>query len=133
MTAIEPEPIADLIELVDEYPDLEVVEETSLEALRHLPIADAIVLDGDHNYYTLSEELRLIAERAEAGSRCWSSTTSAGRSRAATSTPRRTGSRRSIATRTARTSSSFRGTRARPSAGCHSSGARWRRAAPATG
>jgi hypothetical protein len=67
VTAIEPEPISDLIELVDEYPALEVVEETSLEALTHLPIADVVVLDGDHNYYTLSEELRLIAERAPEG------------------------------------------------------------------
>ncbi len=67
VTAIEPEPISDLIELLDEYPDLEVVEETSLKALTHLPIADVIVLDGDHNYYTLSEELRLIAERAPDG------------------------------------------------------------------
>jgi hypothetical protein len=65
VTAIEPAPISDLLELVEEHPDLEVVEETSLEALEHLPIADAIVLDGDHNYYTLSNELRLIAERAE--------------------------------------------------------------------
>jgi hypothetical protein len=65
VTAIEPEPISDLIELLDEYPELEVVQETSLEALRHLPITDAIVLDGDHNYYTLSNELRLIAERSE--------------------------------------------------------------------
>jgi hypothetical protein len=67
VTAIEPAPISDLLELVEEYPDLEVVEETSLEALEHLPIADAIVLDGDHNYYTLSNELRLIAERAPDG------------------------------------------------------------------
>ena len=36
VTAIEPEPISDLLELVDEYPDLEIVEETSLEALEHL-------------------------------------------------------------------------------------------------
>jgi hypothetical protein len=67
VTAIEPVPVSDLRELVDENPDLEVVEETSLEALQHLPIADAIVLDGDHNYYTLSNELRLIAERAPDG------------------------------------------------------------------
>ena len=63
VTAIEPEPISDLLELLEEYPDLEIVEETSLDALTHLPIADAVVLDGDHNYYTLSGELRLIAER----------------------------------------------------------------------
>jgi hypothetical protein len=67
VTAIEPAPISDLLELVDEYPDLDLVEETSLEALEHIPIADAIVLDGDHNYYTLSNELRLIAERAPEG------------------------------------------------------------------
>jgi hypothetical protein len=67
VTAIEPAPISDLLELVQEHPDLEVVEETSLEALEHLPIADAVVLDGDHNYYTLSNELRLIAERAPEG------------------------------------------------------------------
>jgi hypothetical protein len=67
VTAIEPAPISDLLELVEERPELEVVEETSLEALEHLPIADAIVLDGDHNYYTLSNELRLIAERAPDG------------------------------------------------------------------
>jgi hypothetical protein len=67
VTAIEPAPVSDLIELIEEHPALEVIEETSLEALEHLPIADAIVLDGDHNYYTLSNELRLIAERAEDG------------------------------------------------------------------
>jgi hypothetical protein len=67
VTAIEPAPVSDLLELVEAHPDLEVVEETSLEALERLPIADAIVLDGDHNYYTLSNELRLIAERAPDG------------------------------------------------------------------
>jgi len=67
VTAIEPAPISDLLELVEEHPELEVVEETSLEALEHLPISDAVVLDGDHNYFTLSNELRLIAERAPEG------------------------------------------------------------------
>jgi hypothetical protein len=67
VTAIEPAPISDLLELVEEHPDLEIVQETSLDALEHLPIADAVVLDGDHNYYTLSNELRLIAERAPEG------------------------------------------------------------------
>jgi len=67
VTAIEPEPISDLIELVEEHPGLEVLEETSLDALARIPIPDAVVLDGDHNYYTLSNELRLIAERAPDG------------------------------------------------------------------
>jgi hypothetical protein len=67
VTAIEPEPISDLLELVEEYPELEVVEETSLDALARIPIPDAVVLDGDHNYFTLSSELRLIADRAPDG------------------------------------------------------------------
>lgn len=67
VVAIEPDPISDLVELVEEHPDLEVIEETSLEALARIPIPDAVVLDGDHNYYTLSNELRLIAERAPDG------------------------------------------------------------------
>jgi methyltransferase family protein len=67
VTAIDPQPHDDLVELLDEYPDLEVVAEVSLDALTHLQISDAVVLDGDHNYYTLSEELRLIAERAPEG------------------------------------------------------------------
>ena len=65
VTAIEPAPISDLVELVEENPDLEIVEETSLDALARIPVADAIVLDGDHNYYTLMGELRLIAERSD--------------------------------------------------------------------
>ena len=40
-------------------------QETSHEALaRARTLPDAIIIDGDHNYFTLSEELRLIAERA---------------------------------------------------------------------
>ena len=88
VTAIEPDPISDLVELVDEHQELEVIEATSLEALARIPIPGAVVLDGDHNYYTLSNELRLIAERAPDGQLpilvfhdvCC-------RSRAATSTP----------------------------------------------
>jgi hypothetical protein len=67
VTAIEPDPISDLLELVQEHPDLEVIEATSLDALARIPIPDAVVLDGDHNYYTLSNELRLIAARAPEG------------------------------------------------------------------
>lgn len=67
VTAIEPKPLSDLLELLDEYDGLQVVEELSLDALTHLEIPDAVVLDGDHNYFTLSEELRMIAERAPDG------------------------------------------------------------------
>lgn len=62
--AIDPAPQPDLREIVAGHPELELVEATSHEALPGLPDADAIIIDGDHNYFTLSEELRLIDERS---------------------------------------------------------------------
>jgi hypothetical protein len=62
--AIDPAPQEGLIELARRYPELELIRETSLAALPRIPLPDAIVIDGDHNYYTVSEELRLIGERA---------------------------------------------------------------------
>ncbi len=62
--AIDPSPQPKLIRLDEERSDLELVRDTSLEALKSIPIPDAAIIDGDHNYYTVSEELRLIGERA---------------------------------------------------------------------
>jgi hypothetical protein len=62
--AIDPAPREGLVTLAERRLALELIEETSLEALTHIALPDAIVIDGDHNYYTVSEELRLIAERA---------------------------------------------------------------------
>ena len=59
-----PAPQAALEELAREQTRLELIRQTSLEALRHVPLPDAIVIDGDHNYYTVSQELALIGERA---------------------------------------------------------------------
>jgi hypothetical protein len=64
VAAIDPSPQDSLVELAREHDTLELVRETSLEALRHIGIPDAVVIDGDHNHYTVSEELRLIDERA---------------------------------------------------------------------
>jgi Methyltransferase domain len=64
VTAIDPSPQDELVELDREREELELIRETSLEALPRIPLPDAVVIDGDHNYYTVSEELRLIAERA---------------------------------------------------------------------
>jgi len=61
--SIDPDPQEALVELAQASPQLELVRRTSLEALPDLPAAEAYVIDGDHNYYTVSEELRLIAER----------------------------------------------------------------------
>jgi hypothetical protein len=65
ITAVEPAPRDELLELKRERPELDLVRETSLQALTHIDPADAILLDGDHNYYTLTNELRLIDERAD--------------------------------------------------------------------
>jgi hypothetical protein len=38
----------------------------SLEVLRDLPVADVVLIDGDHNWYTVYHELRQIAEATDA-------------------------------------------------------------------
>jgi hypothetical protein len=67
VAAIDPSPRPPLEELARQRPELELVRETSHDALAHIEIPEAAVIDGDHNYYTVSEELRLIAERAPEG------------------------------------------------------------------
>ncbi len=62
--AIDPSPQPDLVALAEAREELELVQETSLAALPVIERPDAVILDGDHNYFTVSEELRLIAERA---------------------------------------------------------------------
>src|SRR5262245_9657757 len=64
ISAIDPSPEKHLVQLAEERSDLELIRQTSLEALKEIPLPDAAVIDGDHNYYTVSEELRLIAERS---------------------------------------------------------------------
>jgi hypothetical protein len=63
LIAIDPEPQPDLVEIAQSESELLFIEKTSIDALPELPDADAIIIDGDHNYFTLSEELRLITER----------------------------------------------------------------------
>ena len=72
MIAIDPAPEPALRELAAERADLELVEGPASRRSAELD-AEAIILDGDHNYFTLSEELRLIGERRpppRAGCRC---------------------------------------------------------------
>ena len=64
VSAVDPAPQEELRALSETRPELELIEATSHEALREMSPADAYVIDGDHNYFTVSEELRLIAERA---------------------------------------------------------------------
>jgi len=65
--SIDPDPQPQLVRLAEESGVVELVRSTSLEALPDLPAADAVIIDGDHNYHTVSEELRLISERAQDG------------------------------------------------------------------
>jgi Methyltransferase domain len=67
VVAIDPTPQPGLEALAADHSELELIRSTSVEALPRIPLPDAIVIDGDHNYYTVSEELRIIAERAGEG------------------------------------------------------------------
>ena len=62
--SIDPEPQAALVELADKSPLVELARATSLEALPTIPSPDAVIIDGDHNYYTVGEELRLVDKRS---------------------------------------------------------------------
>lgn len=59
--AIDPSPQPELAGLDESREDLTLVRATSHEALAEMPRLDAYVIDGDHNYWTVTEELRLIA------------------------------------------------------------------------
>lgn len=65
IVAIDPSPQPSLEQLASSNPALELIRATSLEALATLEPTDAVILDGDHNYYTVSEELRLVEERSD--------------------------------------------------------------------
>jgi hypothetical protein len=67
VVAIDPTPHERLIELSTEHSELELVQEPSHEALVRIDLPDAVIIDGDHNYYTVSEELRLIDESTAGG------------------------------------------------------------------
>jgi hypothetical protein len=65
VTAIDPEPAEELLALATRRPELNLIREPSPDALDGALPAGAIILDGDHNYWTLTQELRTIAERSE--------------------------------------------------------------------
>lgn len=65
--AIDPSPQDGLLALAEASERLELIRETSLAALPRLPLPDAMIIDGDHNYHTVSQELKLLAQRAAGG------------------------------------------------------------------
>ena len=65
VATVEPAPPPKLLERSHAHPKLVLHEATSHEVLAGLDaLPDAVIIDGDHNYFTLSEELRLITELA---------------------------------------------------------------------
>jgi methyltransferase family protein len=64
IVTVDPSPQDALVQLASEREDLELVTATSLEALAQIELPDAVIVDGDHNYYTVTRELETIHERA---------------------------------------------------------------------
>ncbi len=62
--AVDPSPQETLVRLAEDNDNVELVRTTSHQALPTIPAPDAVVIDGDHNYYTVAGELALIEQRA---------------------------------------------------------------------
>ncbi len=65
--AIDPSPRDELVGLAASAGELELIRCTSLEALGEVSLPGVMIIDGDHNYYTVGRELALIRDRAADG------------------------------------------------------------------
>lgn len=64
--AVDPLPLFDVAELQEQYGERFVFYRSlSLEVIPFLDYFDLVLIDGDHNWYTVFNELRLIEERCE--------------------------------------------------------------------
>jgi hypothetical protein len=63
IVAVDPSPQPELEQLARAHDELELIRETSVQALAHREPADVVIIDGDHNYYTVTQELELIDQR----------------------------------------------------------------------
>ncbi|MDQ3353512.1 MAG: class I SAM-dependent methyltransferase [Actinomycetota bacterium] len=61
--AIDPAPTNELNELAERWPELDLVEEHSPQALQQVEPGDVYLIDGDHNYITVLGELEAIHGR----------------------------------------------------------------------
>lgn len=66
LTTIDPTPKADFTRWLARQPHVAHVQQPSLTALSGIAAADAWIIDGDHNWYTVYNELRLIEGRCRA-------------------------------------------------------------------
>lgn len=68
ISTVEPLPPEELRGVVSRHPELTLIEDTGVGALEGLDgLPDTIIIDGDHNYFTLTGELDKIAEMAGDG------------------------------------------------------------------
>lgn len=64
VVAVDPAPHEILEQLERDHQELELVRARSVAALATVPPGDVVIVDGDHNYFTVTQELGLIARRA---------------------------------------------------------------------
>jgi len=64
ITAVDPSPQPELEQLKRENDNLTLIRAPSPRALADVDAPDAVILDGDHNYYTVTEELRAVVDQA---------------------------------------------------------------------
>jgi hypothetical protein len=64
IVAVDPSPEPELLDLAERHGELRLEEATSFEAIPRIDPPDAFIIDGDHNYFTVSEELKLIEQRS---------------------------------------------------------------------
>lgn len=60
LTSVDPAPKAEFLQWVATNPQVTHVAQPSLDALPEMGAADAWIVDGDHNYYTVYHELQAI-------------------------------------------------------------------------
>ncbi|WP_326525190.1 class I SAM-dependent methyltransferase [Sphingomonas sp.] len=66
LTSVDPEVQDAFLAWLADHPEVTHVAEPSIDALAKLPAADAYIIDGDHNWYTVYNELALVRGAARA-------------------------------------------------------------------
>lgn len=69
VTTVEPRPAAEIVELAEHDDALRLVRGLSPAALAEVGAADAWVIDGDHNHWTVTRELEAALDRADEAGR----------------------------------------------------------------
>ncbi|OGJ55725.1 hypothetical protein A2706_02545 [Candidatus Peribacteria bacterium RIFCSPHIGHO2_01_FULL_51_35] len=65
LQCIDPRPWFDAATLLGKYPRVRFHKKRSIEALQEIDACDAVLIDGDHNWYTVTQELKLIEAMAK--------------------------------------------------------------------